>query len=170
MRALTRSLLDLAVCDAATSLPPRIECDLAELTREALAAPQFNASEARLEEHLETVLVWVDPLGISRVLLSLLENALRHNKPGVLVQVDLKNEGRNALRTVTDNGRGIPPEALPFVFDRFYGADLARTSDRGSAGLGLAIARQIVSIHEGKLTAEIFPDGGVCFTIRLPML
>jgi signal transduction histidine kinase len=69
---------------------------------------------------------------------------------------------------VEDNGRGIAPEALPFVFDRFYRADSARTR-ADESGLGLAIARSIVEAHGGKISAESSPGAGTTIRISLPL-
>ena len=69
---------------------------------------------------------------------------------------------------VTDSGEGIPAADLPYVFERFYRADAARSSDTGGAGLGLAIARRIVEDHNGVVFAESPPAGGAIVGFRLP--
>jgi signal transduction histidine kinase len=170
MKALTRDLLDLAAYDSGTATPRRVECDLAEIAREslALAAPLAEDHRAELVEDIASVPARVDPLGLSQVLVNLVNNAILHNAPGVRVTLSLRRDGDHAVLTVTDNGRGIPPEALPNVFDRFFRAESARTREKGGSGLGLAIARQIVVLHEGTLTAENLPDAGARFTLRLP--
>jgi two-component system, OmpR family, sensor kinase len=171
MKALTRDLLDLASYDSGAVAPRRVECDLAEIAREslALAAPLAEGNQAELIENIDSVLARVDPLGLSQVLLNLVNNAILHNAAGVRVTLSVRNDGDHAVLTVEDNGRGIPPEALPHVFDRFFRAESARTREKGGSGLGLAIARQIVVLHEGTLTAENLPDGGARFTLRLPV-
>jgi signal transduction histidine kinase len=70
---------------------------------------------------------------------------------------------------VSDTGDGIPPEDLPFVFDRFYRADKSRQrTDDHSSGLGLAIAKAFVEAHDGKISVESTPGRGTIFTITFP--
>ena len=171
MRALTRDLLDLAAYDSGSAAPRRVECDLAEVAREALAlvAPLAEERQATLVERLDSVAARVDPLGLSQVLVNFLNNALRHNAPGVRVELAVRREGDTAVLSVSDQGRGIPPEALPHVFERFYRADQARARDTGGNGLGLAITKKIVELHQGEVTAANQPGGGAVFTVRLPL-
>ena len=69
---------------------------------------------------------------------------------------------------VQDSGEGIPAEALPKIFDRFYRAEQSRARDKGGSGLGLTIASSLVNAHGGLLTAANAPAGGAVFTIFLP--
>jgi hypothetical protein len=70
---------------------------------------------------------------------------------------------------VTDSGKGIPTEALPRIFDRFYRADAARQTTTGGSGLGLAIVRAIIEAHGGSVMAENAPHGGACISFTLPL-
>lgn len=171
MKALNRQLLDLASCDASTAPARRVECDLAELAREAIAqvAPHAEERQAKIDETLEPIPSRVDPLGLGQVLINLLNNALAHNRPGVRVRVSLRREDEHAVFSVGDDGAGIPADALPQLFERFYRADSARTHDKRGAGLGLAIAQQIVRLHEGTISAANRAEGGAVFTVRLPL-
>ena len=104
------------------------------------------------------------------VLANLLSNALRHTAPGgnVVLSACRAEEDAVELR-VTDNGEGIPPEALPRVFERFYRADSARSRERGGSGIGLTIARAIAEAHGGALRAESDGTGrGAAFICTLP--
>ena len=73
------------------------------------------------------------------------------------------------LTTVSDNGEGIPPDDLPYVFDRFYRADRSRSRRRGGRGLGLAIVKQIVELHGGRVWVESQPGEGSTFFYSLPL-
>lgn len=70
---------------------------------------------------------------------------------------------------VTDTGIGIPAEDLPYVFDRLYRVDKARSQETGGIGLGLSIAKRIVELHQGELTVESVPEKGSTFRICLPL-
>jgi signal transduction histidine kinase len=104
---------------------------------------------------------------ISQVLSNLLDNALRHAPRGTKVFVRAEPEGGMARISIQDAGRGIPSEDLPHVFDRFY-RSAAETAGSG-AGLGLAIARQIVLAHGGQIGVETPPQGGTRFWFSLPL-
>ncbi len=84
----------------------------------------------------------------------LVDNALRYTPEGGSVAVIVGKAGSEAVLEVRDTGIGIPRDAQEHVFERFYRADEARNRDSGGAGLGLAIAKQLVEDHEGKITVE----------------
>lgn len=106
---------------------------------------------------------------IEQVLTNLIDNALRHTPEGGTVAVSLANELSYVKISVSDTGIGIPAEDLPYVFERFYKADKARTRAKGGTGLGLAIARNIVEAHEGNIKVESVEKEGTTFTFYLPM-
>ncbi|RSK27491.1 HAMP domain-containing protein [Bacillus sp. HMF5848] len=110
-----------------------------------------------------------DPDRIEQVLTNLIDNAIRHTFDGgeVVITVDDKND--NLTIKIEDSGSGIPAEDLPFVFERFYKADKARTRQgKGGTGLGLAIARNIVETHEGRITVTSKVGKGTTFSFSLP--
>ena len=79
-------------------------------------------------------------------------------------------QGRYAVVTIADHGKGIKPADLPYIFDRFYRADTSRTSNQVAGyGLGLSIARKIVDMHHGSIEARSTPDKGTTFIVRLPL-
>ena len=104
------------------------------------------------------------------ILANLIGNALRHGSPPVTVQASIQStDGRKQLALlVRDHGPGIPTDALPHVFERFYKADTARARSEGS-GLGLAIACENTRLHGGSIEAANHPGGGALFTLRLPV-
>jgi heavy metal sensor kinase len=105
---------------------------------------------------------------LKRMLLNLLDNAVKYTKPGGQVDVALTSRNGTARITVSDNGIGIPPADQPRIFDRFYRVDKARSRALGGAGLGLSIARWIAEVHGGELSVESEPDRGSAFTVELP--
>jgi len=104
------------------------------------------------------------------ILANLIGNALCHGRPPVTVQASIQptDDGEQLALLVRDHGPGIPPDALPHVFERFYKADTARARSEDS-GLGLAIACENTRLHGGHIEAANHPGGGALFTLRLPM-
>lgn len=112
---------------------------------------------------------------LEQVLTNLLDNAIRHSTHGGAIEVrvlDMTEAGITAIRIqVSDQGQGIPKEDLPYIFERFYKADKARTrgsSGSGGTGLGLAIVKNIVEAHQGTITAESELGQGTTFSITIP--
>ncbi len=110
-----------------------------------------------------------DELRIGQVLGNLVSNALRYTPAGGQITLGAATNGEEVLLTVRDNGAGITPEDLPYVFDRFYRADASRQQPNSESGLGLAIAKSLVELHGGTLTAASAPGTGAMLTIVLPM-
>ena len=109
-----------------------------------------------------------DPDKLARVLDNLLRNACHYSTPGTEVTITAAAEGDTAVLTVENAGRTIPPEKLARIFEQFYRLDESRASRTGGAGLGLAIAKQIVELHGGSITAAS-ADDHITFTVRLPL-
>ena len=111
-----------------------------------------------------------DPDRLQQVVLNLLTNAVKFTPAGGAVDVRVGREGEQGVLSVADTGRGIPPDLLPFVFDRFRQGAHERLKGEKGLGLGLAIARQIVELHGGVITAASEGEGrGALFTVKLPL-
>jgi signal transduction histidine kinase len=110
-----------------------------------------------------------DPDRLQQVLLILLDNALKHTPVGGRVALTVSRSGTQARVDVSDSGEGIRPADLERVFDRFYRANRARSRADGGAGLGLAIARALVTAHGGSLQLASRLGHGTTATIRLPL-
>jgi len=107
---------------------------------------------------------------LDQVLSNLVANALRHTPPGGRITLKAAAVPEGFRLQVCDNGSGIPPDDLPFIFDRFWHGDPARPDSRdSSSGLGLAIARQLVQAHGGRISVESQLNQGTTFTIDLPV-
>jgi two-component system, OmpR family, sensor histidine kinase BaeS len=111
-----------------------------------------------------------DPDRISQVLSNLLDNALRYTPERGTVCIKLESTQNTARVTVSDSGRGLPPESLEHVFDRFYRVDESRNRSSGGSGLGLAIARTILELHGGKISVQNRLEGGAEFVCALPVV
>jgi signal transduction histidine kinase len=105
---------------------------------------------------------------LSLLISNLLLNALQHSPAGSTVSLRLAINPQSALLTIEDHGDGIPPEALPHIFDRFYRGDTSRTRNSGGTGLGLAIARAIVIKAGGTIQLTSQLGQGTTATIHLP--
>ena len=113
----------------------------------------------------EPVMVSGDAVRLRQLITIVVDNAVRHSPTAGTVTVRVRQVGKEAELTVDDEGPGIHPDDLPHVFDRFW---RGRYQQRDGAGLGLAIARSIVSQHEGSIAVSNRPQGGARFTVRLP--
>ena len=105
---------------------------------------------------------------LKRMVLNLLDNAVKFTPSGGKVSVTLSRENGHVQIRVADTGVGIPKVAQPYVFDRFYRVDKARSRELGGAGLGLSIVSWIAVVHEGKITVSSEPDQGSTFIVELP--
>jgi signal transduction histidine kinase len=106
---------------------------------------------------------------VHQIVFNLVENAIKYNTPGGSVNVRLTREHGNALLAVEDTGIGVPREDLPYIFDRFYRVDKARSRASGGSGLGLSIVRDTVRELRGSISASERPGGGMSFRVRFPL-
>ena len=109
-----------------------------------------------------------DPDRLRELLFILLDNAIKYSGNGAHVRLELHGTGRSATLRVNDSGPGIPPDALPYIFDRFYRVDKSRSRAAGGSGLGLAIAKWIAEAHGGAIRAESTVGAGTTFIVDLP--
>ncbi|MEG2420458.1 MAG: ATP-binding protein, partial [Oscillospiraceae bacterium] len=109
----------------------------------------------------------IHPGRLREVLLNLAENAVKYNKPQGTVALDVQAEGDKVHLTVTDTGTGIPLEAQPHVFERFYRVDKGRNKKAGGTGLGLAIVKHIVKLYGGDISLESTVGVGTAVTVLL---
>ena len=117
-----------------------------------------------------SIIVEGDPDRLAQIMNNLLSNALRYTPEGGSITLKMIRTQEQVTLKVHDSGPGIPPEALPHLFERFYRADRSRSREKGGTGLGLAIARHLAAAHGGNLTASNHPQGGALFTLTLPTL
>ena len=133
-------------------------------------APMAQARNVNLSVSGPPLTVHGDAEQLREVLNNVVANAILYNKLGGAVAISTRQSGGTATIEVADTGIGIPAEAVPRVFDRFFRVDKARSREIGGSGLGLAIARTILVAHGGSLTCTSEPGVGSMFVISLPGL
>ena len=113
----------------------------------------------------ETVEVPMEDTSLGRVVLNLVDNAIRHSPPGEKVLVHVVQSGKTAKLRVVDRGIGIAPEHQPRIFDRFYRVDNGRSREGGGTGLGLAIVKSMVDASGGAVTVHSDVGKGSTFEV-----
>jgi heavy metal sensor kinase len=169
---IVEDLMSLARADAG-QLPLRFgEFYINDVLEEVYRAMKVLADSKRIFLQLdqtEEISIRADEDLIQRLVMNLLDNAIKYSYPGDTVVVRLAGSGDNVNIVVSDNGIGIPAESIPYVFERFYRDDKTRSPQAGS-GLGLAIAKWIVEAHRGSIHIVSKPGHGSNFIVRLPKL
>lgn len=170
MSRLVADLLLLARADAGRR-GAHSRCDLAELAGHAAAEVAPTTGDRRLRvENGRPLPLDGNADELHRMVLNLLDNAVRHTPPGSTIELRLRREGPEAVLEVADDGPGIPPELRAAVFDRFVrGNGPADTAVGGGSGLGLAIVRAVADSHGGTAEATESDTGGALFRVRLPL-
>lgn len=169
MSAVLSDLQTLALADADIEGTPGESVDFSALCNEALEIVTALAEAAGLSVDADIepdVHVQGRAVKLRQVILNLADNGVKYTSAGGRVRVSLRRTNGSAVLDVTDTGKGIEPQHLPRIFDRFYrGAE--RAGAQGT-GLGLAIAKRIVEVHRGSIAVSSEPGRGSTFTVRLP--
>ncbi len=166
MRVLVDDLLLLARLDETRPIE-KAPVDLAVLAADACSDAVAAAPDRAMTlDAPSAVMVLGDRDHLRQAIGNLVANARRHTPAGTAIEVAARRDGDDAVVTIRDHGPGLDEVALEHVFDRFWQADLARVG--AGAGLGLAIVAGIAAEHGGDCVAANAPDGGACFTLRLP--
>jgi two-component system sensor histidine kinase KdpD len=168
LNRLVGNLLDIARVESGHVKPNLDWCDVGDLVNVTVQSVQKELAGHKLEIVLkpEIPLVRMDFVLMEQALTNLLLNAAFHTPPGTPVRVTAQVRGGELALTVADAGPGIPPIALPNIFDKFYRAPGALT---GGTGLGLSIVKGFIEAQDGRVEAENQPGGGAAFTLFLPI-
>ncbi len=164
-----RAMLLLSQAESGQLALQKAPLDLTPELRDIVDQFQIPAEEARVAlsaEAGEPCWVEADRIQIGRLISNLLSNALKYTRAGGTVTARLRNEGDEVVFEVEDTGVGIPAEALPHIFDRFYRVPGHR--EKQGLGLGLSFVSWIVKAHGGQIDVESAPDKGTKFVARLP--
>ena len=161
LASLTNDLILLARMDEGTKQVQKIDFPFSDLASEmvqsfqALALQQNKTFSSRIQPMLS---LCGDEKSLRQLLSILLDNALKYSDPEGAISLSLEKSGKSIRLTVFNTVENISPESLPHLFERFYRADPSRNSQTGGYGIGLSIAKAIVTSHKGKITASS-PDG-----------
>jgi signal transduction histidine kinase len=148
-------------------IPFRLDAAVEEIFEDLQILAEGRPVAVQLQNGMAVEFVGDESL-MRRLLLNLCDNAIKYTPHGT-IELSLKKVGTEIDLAISDTGRGIPPEDLPHIFDRFYRVDKARSSDTGGSGLGLAICKWIVAAHGGKIEVKSRLKKGTTVRVSLPL-
>ena len=169
---IVESLFALSRLDAGEASAEWRRFDLAELAATTAEQMSLLATDKNVSVACDSaagVVVEGDPARLKQVIVNLLDNAIKYTPGGGRVRLSVRRDQDYALLEVTDDGIGIPEEALPHVFKRFFRVDSSRSREQGGAGLGLAIVKSICSAHGADIEVISSPGRGSTFRLRQPL-
>jgi heavy metal sensor kinase len=172
LRNIVESLFALSRLDAGEAMNRSELFDLGELVASTADQMSLLALDKRLSitcHPSEPLMVQGDRSRLKQVAVNLLDNAIKYTPEGGAIHVRTATRNGTAVLEVSDNGIGIPPDALPHVFERFYRVDKARSRQLGGAGLGLSIVKSICTAHSGRVEVESKEGEGSSFRVELPL-
>ena len=169
---LINDLLSLSELESKSKPLEWVEFSLPDLIHEKLNLFSMPLERKNLQLHLklsdDLPLIVADRGKIGQVLINLIDNAIKYTPVDREISISTWQEGQNLVTSVSDTGTGIPQEALPRLFERFYRVDTARSREMGGTGLGLSIVKHIVEAHGGKVWVESEREQGSKFYFALP--
>jgi heavy metal sensor kinase len=172
LAGIVEGLFAISRLDAGEAAAEWVKLDLARLAAATADQMSLLAEDKNIQvtcAAAEPVWVEGDQARLKQVVVNLLDNAIKYTLQGGVVALTVSAINSNAVLEVADNGIGIPAEALPRVFDRFFRVDKARSRDLGGAGLGLSTVKSICTAHHGRVEASSLPGKGSRFRIELPL-
>ena len=171
MYGMVVALLEMSKLSSSVNFPKEV-LDFSQLALDACEGMRFKAEkyDTAIEcEIEESVRVFGSPERLKEVMINLLDNAIKYKDPDGPVHVIVRSKGERALISVINSGGPIPEQDLQRLFEPFYRAGQSDRPDEGSSGLGLAICRQIVEQHAGRIAMRNLPGGNVCVDAALPV-
>jgi two-component system sensor histidine kinase KdpD len=168
LNRLIENLLDMTRLESGLLQPQRDWCDVRDLINAAIKKLNAELADHSLSVDVspDMPLLKIDFGLMEQALANLLHNAAAYTPAGSAIQICVSVQDGNGVITIADEGPGLPAEALPRVFEKFY---RVRGAHAGGLGLGLSIVRGFVEAHKGTIAVENRAEGGLRFTIRLPL-
>jgi heavy metal sensor kinase len=172
LAGIVEGLFAISRLDAGEAAAEWVKLDLARLAAATADQMSLLAEDKNIQvtsAAAEPVWVEGDQARLKQVVVNLLDNAIKYTLRGGAIGLTVSAINSHAVLEVADNGIGIPAEALPRVFDRFFRVDEARSRELGGAGLGLSIVKSICTAHHGRVEASSLPGQGSRFRVELPL-
>ncbi len=172
MSLLSKQLLVLASLDKEEEILQKTEYDVAEQIKQIIVTNEWSwrTKNLAIEMELAPTNIFADKNLLHQAWTNLIMNSIKFNKEGGLISVRLSNEHDMVTIEIKDTGIGISENDLPYIFNRFYIADKARMRKESSTGLGLAITKQIIELHNGEIHVESKLNEGSLFLIKIPQM
>jgi len=111
----------------------------------------------------------IDKDKIKQAIINIVHNGIKYSDIDGKVKISLYSDKNSAIIKVSDEGYGIPKDSIPYIFDRFYRVDKARSRKTGGTGLGLSISKQIINMHHGTIEVKSRVGKGTTFYIKIPL-
>lgn len=173
MTKVVDDLLLLSRADTGELNLVKTSTDLSEFLSEVQVQSQVLATPKSIDVYFhnnQKAYALADPLRLKSMMLNLIENGIKYSPEGGRIDITLKKEDSCAVIQISDQGIGIPQDALPYVFDRFFRVDKARSRQEGGSGLGLSICKWIAEGHNGSISVKSELGKGSTFTVRIPSI
>ncbi len=169
LNRLVANLLDLSRIQAGSLTADRDVYDLEDLATEPVERTRGRLGSRLLETAIDQALVEVDPVFVDAALANLLDNAIKYTPDGARIRiVGGAHDTGVVVLTIEDDGPGVPPDALPHLFETFYRVPGVRGGSRAGLGIGLAVVRGLVEATGGRVTARRSELGGLAIDLTLP--
>ncbi|MBK3497103.1 HAMP domain-containing histidine kinase [Viridibacillus sp. YIM B01967] len=171
MSKMSDSLLKLSLLESQSQQLRLVTLSLDEQIRRVIVAlqPQWSARNIRFELNLKAVRLTADHDLLNQVWTNIIRNSIKFSMDGGVITVSIKQDIKNVTVRISDTGIGIPLEDQKRIFERFFKADRSHSRKYGGSGMGLAIVKQIVSLHQGDIRVESEPGQGTNFIVTLPI-
>jgi heavy metal sensor kinase len=173
MSRIVENLLTISRLDAGDAKLERVRLDLGEMAISTADEMRILAQDKAIGLRTSAendVNIEGDRTRLQQVIVNLIENAIKYTQEGGRVEVSVQRETGKAVLQVSDDGAGIPAQAVPHLFERFYRVDKARSRASGGAGLGLSIAKAICAAHGAEISVSSEEGRGSCFRVELPLV
>lgn len=170
---LVNQLLDLSKIDEGNLKLQPTEGDVYKCLRAATSSFNSHAAQRHIDYRVQipSAVLWVsfDRDKLEKIAYNLLSNAFKFSEDGSVISFEVSYDEQNLEIQVSDTGKGIPQEELPFIFDRFYQVDSSATRDQEGSGIGLSLSRDLVELMDGTITVRSDVGKETLFTVQLPL-
>lgn len=171
LETLSENLLRLAQYQEGSRILALQKINIGDVARKVMKKIKVISEKKKIDikSSIDDVYIKADPISMEELLFILLDNAIKYTAVEGRVSLNIASEGRYAVLSISDSGKGIDPVDMPHIFERFYRADLSRSKNKVSGyGLGLPVAREIVKLHNGTIGVSSKAEQGSTFTVKIP--